>query len=409
MKIYRSLLAITVISLSGITNYSYGDAGSDPYSPTKLEWLITELNARYRQGELLDFGWEISFVAVSPDTVNIIYQGKSAPYRTNQLDVAVSQVSDLAKAKGWNWVQITKSDVTTPEPDIISATPPPPKEEDKYATMSTDELFKLKVDLKKQCAESARSAAEKQNIYRRIEMAYKSATSEEAIAAIADEYHQAKKDRDADYLINQENNSQLRYVEGEIEKRFPGGSVLTATNNTDTSNHTEIAEQQTAPPPNPGTHEYYDQFVKGKYLFRDGEMEPFSVVRYKREALRALKDTINIPGTLDKILPDGRVLVASKDTRSSGIEQDFYAVISLINPTTNSVGDKVSYTTIIDESRIDANSPEKGHERITTSNNKEVSAFVLAEFNFNLPALITFEQYMEIYNRELSDAQKWNF
>ena len=130
MKSIRWLSTIMLLSLIISIPMAFGDPGSEPYTPTKLEWLVMELNAQYRQGGLSDYNWGVSYRAIPPATVEVLLSRQEALYPTNMLDSAVSQVKELAQSKGWDWVIVTTAEAET------------------LGSMSNDELVKYILELR---------------------------------------------------------------------------------------------------------------------------------------------------------------------------------------------------------------------------------------------------------------------
>ena len=218
MKSTRWLSAIMLPSLIVSTPLVFGDPGSEPYTPTKLEWLVMELNAQYRQGELFDFNWEISYRAIPPDTVEVLPRGKDAIHRTNLLDTAVSNVKELAESKGWDWVIVKTAEV----------------EQSPLATMSDDEIVKYILELreeKERLSKPIDQSKADEAEFRRIESVYKQAKDEESVAAVADEYHKAYAARQEYVHQLQDRTLKLYYAEEEYARRFPPTTTPGQSNN----------------------------------------------------------------------------------------------------------------------------------------------------------------------------------
>lgn len=84
------------------------ESGSDPYIPTKLEWLTAEMNARARQ-EFRN-GFAVFFIELPPNTIEI--HAAMAPDANRQSANGIVQegremVQFIAEARGWDdWLVI---------------------------------------------------------------------------------------------------------------------------------------------------------------------------------------------------------------------------------------------------------------------------------------------------------------
>lgn len=86
--------------------------GSEPYTPTKLEWLALRLNANHRTN-LLDTDDEFMLIFVpihKTDTIRIlVYYDPEADRKVMNMtvDAARKAIDIIAEGKGWDgWVQI---------------------------------------------------------------------------------------------------------------------------------------------------------------------------------------------------------------------------------------------------------------------------------------------------------------
>ena len=88
--------------------------GSKPYTPTRLEWLAVELNAKHRTDQLRSngYGYSICFVPLAKEETILIAVAYSA-HETNRelmnisVDSAREMVEMTAKARGWDgWLKI---------------------------------------------------------------------------------------------------------------------------------------------------------------------------------------------------------------------------------------------------------------------------------------------------------------
>lgn len=93
--------------------------GSAPYQPSRLEWLVAELNAEHRWPYSFKTGWSVVYVARQPDTVvmKIIHYSDTPTNRYQWLkageyypEIAAAEycIEQKAKEKGWNWVKVEK-------------------------------------------------------------------------------------------------------------------------------------------------------------------------------------------------------------------------------------------------------------------------------------------------------------
>jgi hypothetical protein len=84
------------------------ESGSDPYIPTKLEWLTVEVNAAARQEEE---GLRIFMIASPPNTIRILSQLLPESRDRHSMNLMVqfvrAIVKEHAEEKGWDdWLVI---------------------------------------------------------------------------------------------------------------------------------------------------------------------------------------------------------------------------------------------------------------------------------------------------------------
>lgn len=91
--------------------------GSQPFTPTCLEWLAVELNALSRR-EFID-GYNLSFLADrTSDSITIFIRHSDQVDRQGMNRVvAVTRelIEEHAKARGWEWLKI-REDIRPLEP-----------------------------------------------------------------------------------------------------------------------------------------------------------------------------------------------------------------------------------------------------------------------------------------------------
>jgi hypothetical protein len=83
--------------------------GTEPYTPTKLEWLCVELNAEFRKADDI---LTCSFVA-DPTSNTIVVHCIHFPHTNREfadfyLEESRKRILNKAKEHGWNWVRIRK-------------------------------------------------------------------------------------------------------------------------------------------------------------------------------------------------------------------------------------------------------------------------------------------------------------
>ena len=86
---------------------STDSSGLVPYTPTRLEWLVLELNALFRHetpfgGE--KSGYTVTFVAKGHDTILLLLQHEAAADRRS-INITMQSLRNAAKitAKGHGW------------------------------------------------------------------------------------------------------------------------------------------------------------------------------------------------------------------------------------------------------------------------------------------------------------------
>ena len=90
------------------------DEGSKPYTPTRVEWLIAQMNASHLFSNINADGFAIRYtqaIPLNPNAVSLLitYTHKANPtMMSNSIHVAESTLRSLADSKGWKWLEITK-------------------------------------------------------------------------------------------------------------------------------------------------------------------------------------------------------------------------------------------------------------------------------------------------------------
>jgi hypothetical protein len=99
------------------------ESGSDPYTPTKLEWLTMEANIR-SDDDPLGKGYSIYAVPQSPDTILFVvnvapwFNGANGQQELMKFDVSGRAMAarEFARIRGWhNWLKVEQKIVDTRE------------------------------------------------------------------------------------------------------------------------------------------------------------------------------------------------------------------------------------------------------------------------------------------------------
>ncbi len=94
--------------------------GLEPYTPTRIEWLIVELQANYRVELSSETGYSLDYV--SPDNVTVLILVQHTPDADRRIinmavDTARRLVEMDLKSRGWqNWVRL-REDIRMSKPE----------------------------------------------------------------------------------------------------------------------------------------------------------------------------------------------------------------------------------------------------------------------------------------------------
>jgi len=119
MKTFVVFLVL-IFSAAAQTRTSSQHPGSEPYTPTKREWLLLSLVQEKAIWDSANTG-EVQFTFSAdddPDTidVNVVYAKSAAKETVDDAFVyATLRVRQLAMHYGWNWVKIRKLEMKMPE------------------------------------------------------------------------------------------------------------------------------------------------------------------------------------------------------------------------------------------------------------------------------------------------------
>jgi hypothetical protein len=83
-------------------------SGAEPYTPTKCDWMAVELNSNYRVASPKD-GYSLQIFCRPPNTIFLSYRylTEADQNAAQENDDAVrAMVGQLARARGWKWVQV---------------------------------------------------------------------------------------------------------------------------------------------------------------------------------------------------------------------------------------------------------------------------------------------------------------
>ena len=177
--------------------------------------------------------------------------------------------------------------------------------------------------------------------------------------------------------------------------------IRIATNEIETLNNSEervsyaerrrkrlTSKTEPQPEPQPGTQEYYDRNILGKYYYKDGKMKEIRSYEY-------YEDYFSFEGKVEQFLPDGRIVIGEIERMPSGVQKMHYVVIAPLEAATNRNSDSVAY--ILDKQ-------SRKEETITLSDGQKKWAVSFVEAP---PAKsISFDEYMEVYRKESSQAQE---
>lgn len=120
MKTFVAFLAFIVAAAAQTHPSSTNHPGSEPYTPTKQEWLLLCLFQDKTTYDLANTG-EVQFVFSAdddPETIDVlVVYAKSASKEDVDGAFAEAQreVRTLAIHHGWNWVKIRNSAMKMPE------------------------------------------------------------------------------------------------------------------------------------------------------------------------------------------------------------------------------------------------------------------------------------------------------
>lgn len=84
--------------------------GAKPYTPTRIDWLVTSLQASLREERMDSDGFQLEITSPDPDTVLIYVRYLPTVDRTvmnMDIDAARKVIDITTKSYGWqNWVKV---------------------------------------------------------------------------------------------------------------------------------------------------------------------------------------------------------------------------------------------------------------------------------------------------------------
>ena len=125
MKTFVGLLFFSVVTLAQTHAPATRHQGSEPYTPTKREWLVlclAEDKALFDSGNTGEVQFTFSAAKDDPETINVLVAyAKSATKDAvdNAFVFATSRIRDRAAEHGWDWVKVRKSEMALPEQDHL--------------------------------------------------------------------------------------------------------------------------------------------------------------------------------------------------------------------------------------------------------------------------------------------------
>ena len=119
MRIFAALFLISVAAVAQ-TRAGSSHPGSEPYTPTRQEWLLLSL-VEDKVGYDLGSTGNIQFVFSAdddPETIDVLVTYAKTVTKEdvdNAFAFAVSRIRTHAMHYGWDWVKIRKSEMQMPE------------------------------------------------------------------------------------------------------------------------------------------------------------------------------------------------------------------------------------------------------------------------------------------------------
>lgn len=112
--LYACCAALLVVALVAVGTAGPAGSGADRFEPTKLDWLVLQLNAKGRLQSPFGSGL-VAYDATPPDTVVIRLISSKIRYGSGGMENLIESSTDvvLAEARRWGfeaWVQ-TKNEV----------------------------------------------------------------------------------------------------------------------------------------------------------------------------------------------------------------------------------------------------------------------------------------------------------
>src|ERR1035441_7635624 len=102
------LAVVTVVAVAQV--HTSALEGSKPYTPTRLEWLAVDLNARMRRDMTAENEFTMAFVRLEKEDAILIYVDYLPSVdrqRMNQtVDTARKVIAVESKGRGWPWLKV---------------------------------------------------------------------------------------------------------------------------------------------------------------------------------------------------------------------------------------------------------------------------------------------------------------
>jgi len=120
MRKHAPLILVGVLLAAGLATLASAQAerglreGSKPYTPTRLEWLVVQLNAEDPGGSDLVSGMDLSYVALADQDAILIYvryyPSVDRELMNSAIDFSRKYIGLEAKSRGWDsWLTVKEN------------------------------------------------------------------------------------------------------------------------------------------------------------------------------------------------------------------------------------------------------------------------------------------------------------
>ncbi len=106
--VYSSICVLVLTACVAYAQMKHRSPGTEPYTPTKLEWLAVKLNA-CRDNNLALYKYSIRYNTSGDNTIEIFVQ--YAPdvrreWMNQMVEKCRGEVEAVVRNHGWNWVKV---------------------------------------------------------------------------------------------------------------------------------------------------------------------------------------------------------------------------------------------------------------------------------------------------------------